>query len=304
MRSIIALPDNYVVIDLETTGTNPQIDKIIEISAIRYRNNIETARFDQLVALDHPIPRIVVMLTGISDEMLTGKPYIHEVLPSLVEFLGDDILIGHNIAAFDSCFLAKAYREYLNRELENPCVDTLRLSKKLNPQWPRHSLEMLAFHYDVSYSGAHRGMNDCFITNACYQNIKNDIRNTCGEESFCIQATKKAKINVHEIVPEEEVTDENHPFYQRVIVFTGALSLARQEAMQLAVNVGAIVKSSVTTKTSYLVVGGQDLTRVGEDGMSSKEEKAYRLNASGKANIQIISEKDFFSLINKEGATI
>lgn len=69
--------------------------------------------------------------------------------------------------------------------------------------------------------------------------------------------------------------------------------------MQLAVNVGAIVKTSVTSKTSYLVVGDQDLMRVGDDGLSTKHEKAIALNASGKANIQIIPESEFLKMVKK-----
>lgn len=299
MRSIIALPDDYVVIDLETTGSNPQQDSIIEISAVKYRNNTETDRFNQLIAIDQPISSFASMLTGITDEMLKGKPHIQDVLPSFIEFIGNDVLIGHNIAAFDSCFLSKAYDDHLHKEFENPCVDTMRLSKRLNKDFLRHSLHFLAFHYQVSYEGAHRAMADCLITNACFQCMKKEIRESYGEEEFCTATNRKARINVSEIAPECEVTDYNHPFYQKAIVFTGALSLVRQDAMQLAVNVGAIVKTSVTSKTSYLVVGDQDLMRVGDDGLSTKHEKAIALNASGKANIQIIPESEFLKMVKK-----
>ena len=70
--------------------------------------------------------------------------------------------------------------------------------------------------------------------------------------------------------------------------------------MQLAVDHGAIVKSSVSRKTNYLIVGRQDKSIVGEDGMSTKEERAYELNNSGAAEIKIISEDDFFKMVGKE----
>ena len=72
--------------------------------------------------------------------------------------------------------------------------------------------------------------------------------------------------------------------------------MSRAEAMQIAVNSGAVVKTSVSRKTDYLVVGKQDLTLVGDDGRSTKEEKAYALNADGKAVIQIIDEAEFLRL--------
>lgn len=80
-------------------------------------------------------------------------------------------------------------------------------------------------------------------------------------------------------------------------MFTGELSIDRAAAMQMAVDVGAVVKSGVSGKTDYLVVGTQDLALVGADGMSSKEEKAYALNQAGKAHIQIIREQEFIDLV-------
>ena len=92
--------------------------------------------------------------------------------------------------------------------------------------------------------------------------------------------------------------DPAHPLCGKNLVFTGELSISRKEAMQLAVNVGAVIKSSVSSKTDYLIVGKQDLALVGEDGMSGKEEKAHALNEAGKANIRIVSEADFWQLID------
>ena len=94
--------------------------------------------------------------------------------------------------------------------------------------------------------------------------------------------------------------DESNPLFGKTIVFTGQLSMERTEAMQLAVNCGAVVKSAVSRKTNYLVVGVQDKALVGDDGMSTKEEKAYALNTSGAANINILSEEVFLKLAKGE----
>lgn len=298
MKSIIALPDDYVVLDLETTGTIAQDDDIIEISAIRYRAGVEVARFDQLVAIDYPIPSFVSMLTGITNEMLAGKPHIQDVLPTLVEFIGDDILIGHNIAAFDSCFLAKAYNEHLHRDFETPCVDTLRISKKLIPKLPHHNLETLAAFFSISYDGAHRGIADCQITNACYQKMRSTILESGTIEDFQDRFKKKStEDRIGSIVPTSNDISPDHPLFGKNIVFTGALLLTRSEAMQLAADCGAILQKGVTTKTDFLVVGVQDIERVGDDCMSSKQEKANRLNLERKANIGIISEDEFLKMV-------
>lgn len=304
MRSIIALPNDYVIIDIETTGRNPIQDEIIEIAAIRVRNGEETDRYSQLVSIGHDIPHLISLLTGISNEMLKNNPPIQKAIQSFSEFIGDDILIGHNIAGFDSCFIANVYDRYLGKEFKNPCIDTLRISKKLNPHFHSHSLDFLAFHYNISYQGAHRSIVDCSITNACYQKMRNEILSQYNEEDFKKMFEKKRTAQkVKDIVPSCEIKSDN-PLNQKVVVFTGALSMPRESAMQIAVNAGAIIKTSVTLNTSFLVVGTQDVLRVGTDGMSTKEEKAYSLNKSGKAQIQIISEKDFLRLANGECITV
>lgn len=95
------------------------------------------------------------------------------------------------------------------------------------------------------------------------------------------------------------VCDPNNPLYGKSIVFTGALSFEREAAYQIAVNCGAVVKSSVSRKTNYLVVGAQDIALVGSDGLSTKQEDALRINEEGKAHIEIIDEATFITLAGK-----
>lgn len=95
------------------------------------------------------------------------------------------------------------------------------------------------------------------------------------------------------------VPDSNCPLCGKNIVFTGELSISRIEAARLAANHGAIVKSSVSRATGFLVVGAQDKAVVGDDGMSTKEEKAHALNESGDANIKIIGESEFIEMVGE-----
>lgn len=111
---------------------------------------------------------------------------------------------------------------------------------------------------------------------------------------------KWAKDSKVEIKPTVGVINENGALYGKNIVFTGDLSIDRNEAKQIAVNAGAIIKSGVSRKTDYLVVGVQDKAIVGEDGLSSKEEKAYELNEAGAANIVFLNEEQFLELAKSE----
>jgi DNA polymerase-3 subunit epsilon len=110
---------------------------------------------------------------------------------------------------------------------------------------------------------------------------------------------KKFKsIKVSEIAATVEIFDENHPLFEKNVVFTGELQqLDRKMAMQKVVDLGGVIKTGVTSKTNLLVVGIQDKSLVGEDGLSTKEEKAYDLINKG-INIKVINESQFMSLID------
>ena len=101
--------------------------------------------------------------------------------------------------------------------------------------------------------------------------------------------------------PSVDHVNEGNPLFGKNIVFTGQLSIERSDAMQLAINSGACVKTAVSRKTHYLVVGKQDKDLVGESGVSTKERTAIELNGSGSADIKIIDESEFLRLAAMEG---
>lgn len=106
------------------------------------------------------------------------------------------------------------------------------------------------------------------------------------------------RISVKEIAATVDEFDESHPLFGKNVVFTGELQhIDRKSAMQEVVNRGGIVKSGVSRKTDYLIVGQQDKSIVGEDGLSTKEEKAYELIEKG-FDIKILKEQDFLNMIN------
>lgn len=90
--------------------------------------------------------------------------------------------------------------------------------------------------------------------------------------------------------------DPNHPLYGKRIAFTGPLSISRRDAMQRSANAGALLRSSVSPHTDYLVVGRQDLTPAGSFGLSAKEEKAISLQKQG-CPLRILDEREFFALL-------
>ena len=99
----------YVVLDLETTGLNCAYNRIIEFGAVRVEHGIVTEEIDILINPECPLPKKIVEITSINDEMLANQPTIKEVLPRILSFIGDAILVTHN-ADFDFSFLQHALR--------------------------------------------------------------------------------------------------------------------------------------------------------------------------------------------------
>ena len=162
--------DAYVVVDLETTGTNHNKDEITEIGAIKYESGKEVDRFNVLVKSDIEIPKKVERLTGISNDMLRlfgVEP--KEAYEEFKAFLGDSVVVGHNFTAFDSKFLEDAYIRELNCHFPNNYIDTLYLARKTFPEFQHHTLEYLSQEYGIDYSNAHRAVEDCMINHLVYE---------------------------------------------------------------------------------------------------------------------------------------
>lgn len=163
--------DNYVLVDIETTGLSPVNDEIIEIGAIKVKDNKIVNQYNELIKINRKLPPFITRLTGITDSMLqTGKlPTV--VFKEFINFVGEDVIIGHNVN-FDYGFLSNKCKKYINYDLENERLDTMYLAKKLVPNSINYKLGTLADYFNVSYEGAHRGLKDVEITYEVYNCLR------------------------------------------------------------------------------------------------------------------------------------
>lgn len=176
-KSLIEYPDNFVVFDIETTGLNSKTDEIIEIGAIKVKNNQIVDTFTTLIKPEYLIDPFITSLTGITNEMVKDAPSIKEVLLNFLNFIGDDILIGHNVN-FDINFIYDSLIKCDLGGLKNNFVDTLRLSRKLLPDLKHHRLNDLSKYYNIDSKGSHRALKDTEITLEVYYKLKEiDILN-------------------------------------------------------------------------------------------------------------------------------
>ena len=165
-------PSNvYVVIDIETTGLNPQTDRIIEYAALRVENGGVTGEFETLASQETELKGEIIDLTGITDELLRkeGKSP-EEALRAFLEFIGKNRIVGHNLA-FDMPFLINECRKYNLTPPSARCEDTLTLAKRRISGVRNFKLTTLAEHLSIPYDAAHRALSDCRITNQLYEKL-------------------------------------------------------------------------------------------------------------------------------------
>ena len=154
----------FVVLDLETTGASPTLDRITEIGALKLRGGELLGRIDTLVNPGVPIPPMITLLTGITEAMVVPAPRIGELLPTILEFLGDAVIVGHNIR-FDCSFLDAALVTHGYPPLVNRRVDTIGMARRLvRDDVPNLRLHTLAQHFRTDTEPVHRAYADAAAT--------------------------------------------------------------------------------------------------------------------------------------------
>lgn len=276
-QSLVEFPNEYICFDLETTSRFAQHAKITEIAAVHVKNGVICDKFSSLINPNRKIPEDIEALNGITNKMIETAPTIKDILPQLMNFLGDKILVAHNGASFDINVLYDAYEEN-GAFLKNDFVDTLRIAKLILPDLENHKLSTLANFFHVDPGTAHRAEADAITTVKCFEAMKENIS----------------------------------PIWGAVIVFTGAMfNMPIRQAKLVVKKYGGIYDFRVTKKTNILVVGRgvihdwipqveKSKNEANEKNKSSDIKKAKSYQQSGQ-NISIMSEDEFFKLINFQG---
>lgn len=297
-NSIIALPAEYVCIDVETTDLSVEYGDIIEMSAARVVDGRIVSVFSELVNPGYSLPEFVSDLTGITDDSLSDASPIEDVLPGFLDFCGFDLLVGHNVS-FDVSFISFAAGR-IGRTFLNDYIDTLRIARKLFPEKEHHRLFEVAQYCGVPCVNQHRSAFDVETTVACFEKMRSLALSDRTESDF-VNLFKRHQIPVAAVMkdmqPRVTEFDDTHPFFGKRIVFTGALSrMTRKEAAQLVLDVGGIPADSLNKETNFLVIGNEDFKSCVKNGKSSKMLKAEQMQKKG-VDIQVIPENQFFDMI-------
>ena len=154
----------FVVVDIEATGAKMPPNRIIELGAYRIRGRKIVDSFLTLVNPEISIPRFVMALTGITNEMVKPAPLFAEVAPKWLEFVQDAVLIAHN-ALFDTSFLNhEIARVYPGNRMMNPHLCTVLLSRRTVPGLVNYRLDTVADHFSIPIFERHRAGSDALAT--------------------------------------------------------------------------------------------------------------------------------------------
>lgn len=328
-KSLIGFPENYFIIDLETTGFDSRVDHIIEIAALKiqhneivdsyssllrppkiYVNTVSQENISKDILIDDKgreyfyINDFISSLTGITNKMLDEAPLPKKKLAEFKEFLGKDVVLGYGVN-FDVSFLYHNFEDYFR----NDYIDVLRLARFLLPDFEDKTLSRISAYFGMDTTGAHRALKDCEMTKFCYDKLKNlMVTQYDSPENFIKTRINKPYkkdsdktyargLRAKDIKTEKTEFDEDSPIFGLHCVFTGKLEkFKRAEAMQIVANLGGINEDSVTKKTNLLILGNFDYVNL-KDGKSSKQKRAEKMVLEG-FDIKILSENAFYDMID------
>ena len=222
-----------VFLDVETTGTDPFKDEIIQVSAIKFLGTQEIDRFNTYVNPCCSIPFAASSINGITDAMVANAPKIDDIKEPFFDFIDDAVFVGYNVP-FDLKFISIAYGGLLD---EVKFIDVMNWAHK-HLDLPNYRLETVAEHLGFHPTGSfHDALTDCEATSYIFWTLYIQELLDCSDIFYAPKQRKKkafAQFHPKEIVPRMTPTDTSHPLFGKKIVFTGDLSISRREAGQLA----------------------------------------------------------------------
>lgn len=163
-------PTDFTVIDLETSGLDPWKHDILEIGALKYRNNKEINRFHSYVLPKNTIPREATRINGIDLFTVLKAPPFSQLQDKFLGFIGNDTIVGYNVN-FDIRFV----QSHSHLILDNSQYDVLNFVKAVSPNEQNYKLENLRYKYRLSGT-AHSALGDCEATVQLMQLFADQIR--------------------------------------------------------------------------------------------------------------------------------
>ena len=171
------IDDEFIIFDLETTGLSIQYDKIIEFGAVKIKNNTIVDRLQMFINPQQDLTQQIMNLTKINQNEVNNANTIDKEIDKILNFFKDLPIVAHN-ASFDIGFMNKVLNDLGHKQLANTIIDTMLLSRAINPQRRYHSLGSVARFYNISYDNfvAHRADYDAEVTAYVFLSMLNQLK--------------------------------------------------------------------------------------------------------------------------------
>ncbi len=283
---------DFIAIDVETA--NPDMSSICQIGIAAYDNEALVEEWKTYVDPEDYFNPINVSIHGIDETTVEGAPVFSEIADVIYSFLNDRACVCHT--HFDRVSIKQAFEKY---ELIYPnCewLDSARVARRTWEQFAWHGYGLSNICEFLGYSFAHHDA----------------LEDAKAAAHIILSAMKKSDLNIdgwlkrikQPIDPDNLSTgraikragNPEGPLHGEVVVFTGALQIRRKDAADKAAQIGCQVDQGVSKKTTILIVGDQDITKLAGNKISSKHRKALELISQGSP-IRILRESDFQELV-------
>lgn len=286
--------NKFIVIDIETA--NPDLTSICQIGIAVFENGELVDQWGTLINPNAYFDEMNIYIHGITPSMVRNSPIIKQVESKIKGYFADNVVCSYG--AFDRVSLTRIFPDLQNRWLDIMRVVRRCWSDKFAEKG--YGLAKVSKHLKIKQENHHNALDDAIVAGG----ILNKALFESGKslDYWLDRVEKPIHVEYDEnghILPKiKRQGDPNGPLYGEVVVFTGELSIPRQDAAKKAASVGCDVVDGVSKKVTLLIKGIQDKSRLAGKELSNKEIKAQELISKGH-NIRILSENDFLELVNE-----
>ena len=258
-----------------------------------------------------------IAVHGITPDMTEFSPHFEDIWPPIANTLHEETIVAH-YAPFDMGVIREECERCGLRYPQFRFVCSCALAKFVLPGFYSYGLEPLCQHFGIATEGHHRAGTDALMTAQLMLRLCEVAEVGTIDELLEKYHYRYGSFNGGSYKPFNHLRDrsneytpdqfakeyqadasgfeEENPFYNKEVVFTGTMNRPRQEMMRMVMDIGGRTKDSLTRSTDFLVVGQQDFRIVGEEGMSGKQKKALEMIAKGSP-LQVLSEAEFLMMI-------
>jgi len=282
----------FFVIDVETA--NADLASICQIGIVSFQDKQVVETWESLVNPEDEFDGVNISIHGITEEKITSAPIFPNIFDNLCSRLEGQIVVSH--MPFDRVALARVAEKYDLPILNCTWLDSAKVARRTWKQfaYSGYGLANLAKELEVEFQH-HDALEDA---RAAGEILLKAINETGLDISEWLERVNKPIFD--EAGYSEKIKrdgDSEGHLFGEVVVFTGALSMSRKEAADMAAQAGCQVNPSVTESTTILVVGNQDIKKLAGNEKSSKHRKAEMLIGKGH-NIRILTESDFMKFVD------